>query len=191
MGRIAQGASIAHMPALSPWTVVLTWTLLAMVQTSPQALGIMDWPSPLGGTFPGERVWYAILLGLFADFVFMRGGNRRWFAVAVACTALALVTAVLPRGIHQPAVFLLQLAVAAQLWAWASASRSHGIAGVALVQTAHACLIFPMVQMGYGPDLQSSTLSPLVASAGVLTDMAVTLAGTALVAAAMRRDLRQ
>ncbi len=178
------------MTATSPWTVVLAWAAVSVTYEVPQWLTV-DWPSPLGGAFPGERVWFVVLLALIGDFAYRHAGNRRWFAAVLCCAGLALTTAFLPRIIHHPILWALQLALAGQFWAWAANARSDGIAGVALVQTVHAVIIFPAVQLAYGAEVQSGTTSPIVAIGAAWMDALFTLAAATIVGFALNRDLRR
>jgi hypothetical protein len=178
------------MQAVSPLLVVLAWAGLVIVQDSPQWLPEVDWPGPLG-PFPGERCYYVVLLGLLSDFVYRRHGGRAWFAAVLGLAAAALLTAPLDRAVHQPVVWFLQIGLAAQLWAWAAGARSRALAAIAIIQTAHACVIFPVVQLGYGTVLLPGPVSPIVALGLGGANAAFTIFGAALVFAAINHDLRK
>lgn len=178
------------MPAVTPGLVVLAWAALAIVQDSPQWLPELDWPGP-AGPFPGERCYYVALLAMLADFVYRRHGDRAWLLAVWLLAAVALLTAPFDRDLHQPAVWLLQLGLAGQLWAWAAGVRSRGLGAVAAIQTVHACLLFPAVQFDYGSGVWAQMASPIVALGWGGVNAAFTITGAALVFAALDRDLRK
>jgi hypothetical protein len=81
------------------------------------------------------------------------------------------------------------MVLAGQFWAWAAKSRSDGIAGIALIQTVHAIIIFPAAQLAYGAE--PGVTSPIVAIGAAWMDVLFTLAAAAIVGIALNRDLRR
>jgi hypothetical protein len=132
----------------------LTWGLLVAVQSTSEAVGQLDLPSPYGGEMYGERAAFAVACLAFVFFVWGAFAKTRVRAIGfTAAFSALLATPELGRTSYPAVMGWAQLMMAFQLLLWwdgFSGAHERRMAAVALLMQSLAFAIFVNAQIAIG-----------------------------------------